>query len=98
MKKISLTILAATLLTSAIGFAQAPVASTVPVLSAAPATVVRAPADTATPAKVTKTGMQKASIKAHNIWHHSAKNAHKKHAHNTKHNAKHVTHKSNEKA
>ena len=94
MKKISLTILAATLLTSAIGFAQAPVASIVPVSSAA---VVRAPADTATPSKVTKTGMQKTSIKAHKVSHHAAKKAHKKHVHNTKHNAKHVAHKSNAK-
>ena len=98
MKKISLTILAATLLTSAIGFAQAPVASSVPVSSAAPVAVVRAPADTATPAKVTKTGMQKTSIKAHKVSHHAAKKAHKKHVHNTKHNAKDVAHKSNAKA
>lgn len=98
MKKISLAILAATLLTSAIGFAQTPVASTAPVPSAAPTAAVRAPADTATPAKVTKTGLQKTSIKAHKVSHHASGKAHKKHAHKTKHNARHMAHKSIAKA
>jgi Spy/CpxP family protein refolding chaperone len=62
MKKITLTILAATLLTSAIGFAQAPATPMAPVAPAAPTAVVAAPA----PAKVVKANakVHKASHKA----------------------------------